>query len=118
MSAGIGAAFASIPNLIVNAVDERQTGEATGVNTIVRNVGSAVGAQVGGTIIAAHVLASGLPSTTASRSRSSSPRSARSSPPLGPADPGAHQPGNGRGASGRCRLDSLPPRRTPASDAR
>ena len=61
MSAGMGAAFAAIPNLIVGAVDEKETGEATGVNTIVRNVGSAVGAQVGGTIIASHVLASGLP---------------------------------------------------------
>jgi len=62
MSVGMGAAFASIPNLIVNAVDSRETGEATGVNTIVRNIGSAVGAQIGGTVIASHVLASGLPS--------------------------------------------------------
>ena len=61
MSIGMGAAFASIPNLIVGAVDSRETGEATGVNTIVRNVGSAVGAQIGGTVIASHVLASGLP---------------------------------------------------------
>ena len=60
-SAGVGAAFASIPNLIVGAVDEHQTGEATGVNTVMRNIGSAVGAQVAGTIIATHVLASGLP---------------------------------------------------------
>jgi EmrB/QacA subfamily drug resistance transporter len=60
-SVGVGAAFASIPNLIVGAVDERQTGEATGVNTVVRNIGSAVGAQVAGTVVATHVLASGLP---------------------------------------------------------
>jgi nitrate/nitrite transporter NarK len=60
-SAGVGAAFASIPNLIVAAVDERQTGEATGVNTVMRNVGSAVGAQVAGAIIATNVLANGLP---------------------------------------------------------
>ena len=61
MSAGVGAAFAAIPNLIVVAVDEHETGEATGVNTIMRNIGSAIGAQIAGVIIAAHVLASGLP---------------------------------------------------------
>jgi EmrB/QacA subfamily drug resistance transporter len=60
-SAGVGAAFAAIPNLIVSAVDEHQTGEATGVNTVMRNIGSAVGAQIAGTIIATHVLATGLP---------------------------------------------------------
>jgi EmrB/QacA subfamily drug resistance transporter len=61
VSAGVGAAFASIPNLIVGAVDAHETGEATGTNTVMRNIGSAVGAQVAGTIIASHVLASGLP---------------------------------------------------------
>ena len=61
VSAGVGAVFASIPNLIVNAVDAHETGEATGVNTIMRNVGSAIGAQLAGTMIASHVLASGLP---------------------------------------------------------
>lgn len=61
MSAGIGAAFASIPNLVVAAVDQHETGEATGTNTVMRNIGSAVGAQVAGTVIAGHVLANGLP---------------------------------------------------------
>jgi len=61
MSAGVGAAFAAIPNLIVSAVDEHETGEATGTNTVMRNIGSAVGAQVAGSLIAAHVLATGLP---------------------------------------------------------
>ncbi|TMM05569.1 MAG: MFS transporter [Actinobacteria bacterium] len=60
-SAGVGAAFAAIPNLIVVAVDERETGEATGVNTVMRNIGSSLGAQVAGTIIATHVLGNGLP---------------------------------------------------------
>jgi MFS family permease len=60
-SAGVGAAFAAIPNLIVGAVDARETGEATGVNTVMRNIGSSVGAQVAGTIIATHVLGNGLP---------------------------------------------------------
>jgi MFS family permease len=61
VSAGSGAAFAAIPNLIITAVSDRETGEATGVNTIMRNIGSAVGAQIAGSIIATHVLASGLP---------------------------------------------------------
>jgi predicted MFS family arabinose efflux permease len=64
VSAGSGAAFAAIPNLIVTAVSDRQTGEATGVNTIMRNVGSAIGAQIAGSLIATHVLASGLPQNT------------------------------------------------------
>ena len=59
-SIGVGAAFASVPNLIVVAVDEHETGEATGVNTVMRNIGSAVGAQVAGTIIATNVLANVL----------------------------------------------------------
>ncbi len=61
MSAGIGSAFAAIPNLIVVAVDPHETGESTGTNTVVRNIGSAVGAQVAGTVIASHVAAHGLP---------------------------------------------------------
>jgi MFS family permease len=61
VSVGSGAAFAAIPNLIVTAVSDRETGEATGLNTIMRNIGSAVGAQVAGSIIAVHVLPSGLP---------------------------------------------------------
>jgi EmrB/QacA subfamily drug resistance transporter len=66
-SAGVGATFASIPNLIVGAVDERETGEATGVNTVMRNIGSSLGAQVAGTIIATHVLGNGLPDDTGFR---------------------------------------------------
>jgi MFS family permease len=61
MFAGVGAAFASIPNLIVAAVGAHETGEATGTNAVVRNIGSAVGAQIAGTVIAGHVLANGLP---------------------------------------------------------
>ena len=61
VSLGSGAAFAAIPNLIVNAVSDRETGEATGVNTIMRNIGSAIGAQIAGSLIATHILASGLP---------------------------------------------------------
>lgn len=61
VSMGVGATFSAIPNLVVNAVDEHETGEATGVNTIMRNVGAAIGSQVAGVMLAGHVLASGLP---------------------------------------------------------
>jgi EmrB/QacA subfamily drug resistance transporter len=61
VSAGSGAAFAAIPNLIVTAVSARETGEATGVNTIMRNIGSAIGAQIAGSLLATHVLTNGLP---------------------------------------------------------
>jgi len=61
VSAGVGAVFAAVPNLVVNAVDAHETGEATGVNTIMRNIGSAIGSQLAATMLAGHLVASGLP---------------------------------------------------------
>ncbi len=61
MGIGIGFAFASMANLIVEAVSPAQTGVATGMNTIVRSIGGAIGAQVSAVIIAATVGASGFP---------------------------------------------------------
>jgi EmrB/QacA subfamily drug resistance transporter len=61
MGIGIGFAFASMANLIVEAVPPAQTGVATGMNTIVRSIGGAVGAQVSAAIIAATVTAAGFP---------------------------------------------------------
>jgi MFS family permease len=58
---GIGFAFASMANLIVEAVPAGQTGVATGMNTIVRTIGGAIGAEVAASVLAAHVLASGAP---------------------------------------------------------
>lgn len=58
---GVGFAFSAMPNLIIEAVDRHETGEATGVNTIARNVGAALGSAVGGSILAGDVLRSGLP---------------------------------------------------------
>jgi MFS family permease len=52
MSAGIGLAFAAMPNLIIEAVPAQQTGEATGFNALVRSVGSSLGSQVSATILA------------------------------------------------------------------
>ena len=52
---GIGLSFASMANLIVEAVPQYQTGEATGMNTIMRTVGGAFGAQIAAAIITNHV---------------------------------------------------------------
>jgi MFS family permease len=57
MGTGVGFAFAAMPNLIIEAVRQEQTGEATAVNALVRSVGAAVGAQVSGTILAGSVAA-------------------------------------------------------------
>jgi len=59
MGAGIGLAFAALPNLIVEAVPADQTGVATGINTIARTVGGAFGTQIAGSVIAASVVVSG-----------------------------------------------------------
>jgi EmrB/QacA subfamily drug resistance transporter len=48
---GIGLSFASMANLIVEAVPQTQTGEATGMNTIMRTVGGAFGGQIAAAII-------------------------------------------------------------------
>jgi EmrB/QacA subfamily drug resistance transporter len=52
---GIGMSFASMANLIVEAVPQRQTGEATGMNTIMRTIGGAFGAQISAAIISGHL---------------------------------------------------------------
>ena len=58
---GVGLAFASLANLIVEAVRRDQTGVATGMNAVMRTVGGAVGGQVAASILAASLLASGRP---------------------------------------------------------
>jgi EmrB/QacA subfamily drug resistance transporter len=60
MSAGIGLAFAAMPNLIIEAVPAQQTGEATGFNALVRSVGSSLGSQVSATVLASSAIA-GIP---------------------------------------------------------
>ena len=60
---GIGLSFAALGNLVVQAVDEHQTGVATGMNTVMRTVGGALGGQLTATFLAAHVR-DGLPTVT------------------------------------------------------
>jgi MFS family permease len=58
---GIGFSFASMANLIVEAVDQRHTGVATGINTIMRLIGGSIGGQAAAAIVAGHVATTGLP---------------------------------------------------------
>ncbi len=58
---GIGFSFAAMANLVIEAVDQTQTGVATGINTIMRTIGGALGGQITASIVAGHVLANGLP---------------------------------------------------------
>ena len=61
MGIGIGFAFASMANLIVEAVPREQTGVATGMNSIMRSIGSSLGSQLSASILAGNLLATGLP---------------------------------------------------------
>ncbi len=51
LGVGVGFAFASLANLVVDAVDAAQTGEATGINTIMRTIGGTLGAQIAATVV-------------------------------------------------------------------
>lgn len=53
LGVGVGFAFASVANLVMQAVEPRQSGEAAGINTIMRTVGGAVGAQTAATVVTA-----------------------------------------------------------------
>jgi EmrB/QacA subfamily drug resistance transporter len=57
---GIGLAFSSMANLIVEAVSSHQTGIATGMNTIMRTIGGALGTTIAASVIAGG-FANGLP---------------------------------------------------------
>jgi len=61
MGIGIGFAFSSMANLIVESVPASQTGVATGMNTIVRTIGGAIGSQVSAGIVTATLAANGDP---------------------------------------------------------
>jgi MFS family permease len=63
LGVGIGLAFSALGNLIVQAVSNRQTGVASGMNTVMRTLGGALGGQLSATFIAAHV-ADGHPTVT------------------------------------------------------
>lgn len=58
---GIGFSFAAMANLIVQAVDQTETGVATGINTIMRTIGGSLGGQIAASVVAGHIALSGLP---------------------------------------------------------
>jgi MFS family permease len=61
LGVGMGFAFASMSNLIVEAVRPDQTSVATGMNAVTRTVGGAIGGQIAASILAASLLADGMP---------------------------------------------------------
>jgi EmrB/QacA subfamily drug resistance transporter len=58
--AGIGFAFAAMPNLILGAVPPDQTGQATGFNAVVRSIGSSMGTQVTAVLVVSSAAAGSL----------------------------------------------------------
>jgi EmrB/QacA subfamily drug resistance transporter len=64
LGVGIGLAFSSLANLIIEAVPPEQTAVATGMNTVMRTVGGSVGGQVGASVIAGTATAAGLATGT------------------------------------------------------
>jgi EmrB/QacA subfamily drug resistance transporter len=62
LGAGVAFAFASMANLIVAAVEQREVGIATGINTVTRTIGGAFGSAVSTAVLASTAGASGLPS--------------------------------------------------------
>ena len=65
MGIGIGLAFASMVNVIVESVRPEETGVATGMNVIFRNIGGALGGQISASILTAGIVAGGYPSEDA-----------------------------------------------------
>jgi EmrB/QacA subfamily drug resistance transporter len=62
LGSGIGLAFASMANLIIENVGAAETGVATGMNTVTRTVGGAFGGAATASIVAGTLAASGYPS--------------------------------------------------------
>ena len=58
---GMGLGYASLSNLIVDAVPETQTGVATGMNANIRTIGGSIGTQVVASIVASGVVGGALP---------------------------------------------------------
>jgi MFS family permease len=58
---GVALGYASMSNLIVEAVPFEQTGVATGMNTNIRNIGSALGSGVATSLVISKLLPDGFP---------------------------------------------------------
>jgi MFS family permease len=58
---GMGLAFSSMVNLVVNGVPPEQTGVASGMNTNLRTIGGSIGTAVVSSLVSAHLLPTGVP---------------------------------------------------------
>jgi EmrB/QacA subfamily drug resistance transporter len=58
---GVAMGFASMTNLVVEAVPQSQTGVATGMNTNIRNIGAGIGAGVATSLVVSTLLHNGRP---------------------------------------------------------
>jgi len=58
---GIALGFASMSNLVVEAVPATQTGVATGMNSNIRNIGAAIGAGVATSVVVGTLMSDGTP---------------------------------------------------------
>lgn len=61
LGVGIALGYASMANLIIEAVPTNQTGVATGMNTNIRNIGAALGSAIATSIIVSSLLPGGFP---------------------------------------------------------
>jgi MFS family permease len=58
---GVALGYASMANLIIEAVPAAQTGVATGMNTNIRNIGAALGSGVATSLVVSTLLPDGFP---------------------------------------------------------
>jgi EmrB/QacA subfamily drug resistance transporter len=61
LGVGIALGFASMANLIIEAVPPEQTGVATGMNTNIRNIGAALGSGIATSLVISTLLPDGYP---------------------------------------------------------
>jgi predicted MFS family arabinose efflux permease len=61
LGVGVALGYASMANLIIEAVPVEQTGVATGMNTNIRNIGAALGSGVATSLVIGQMLPDGLP---------------------------------------------------------
>lgn len=64
LGVGVALGFASMANLIIEAVPASQTGVATGMNANIRSIGGALGSSIATSIVVSSLLPDGLPTKT------------------------------------------------------
>ena len=61
LGTGVAFGYASMSNLIIEAVPSSQTGVATGMNTNIRNIGAALGSGVATSLVVSGLMVHGFP---------------------------------------------------------